>query len=193
MRRLWLCAVLTFLVSAAPALFAQSTDHVDVGAFFDYNRNSDIDLNQYGFGGRLGFAVHKNVNLEAEGAYDFRRSFTANIPTNIPPTTFPANFRTTLGLFGLKVHSSGPVRVFGTVKGGLVNFSIGNPSSVANGFTSTINNITDGDTHPVFYPGGGIEAFAGWFGVRAEIGDMMWFNNGSHNNLRVTFGPQIRF
>lgn len=192
MRKLWLF-VLAFLVAGAPAMFAQSTDHVDLGAFFDYNRNSDIDLNQFGIGGRIGFAVRSNVNLEAEGAYDFRRSFTANIPTAIPPTTFPANFRTTLGLFGVKVHSSGPVRVFGTLKGGFVNFSIGNPSSVANGFTSTINNITDGDTHPVFYPGGGVEAFAKWFGVRAEIGDMMWFNNGSHNNLRITFGPQIRF
>ena len=74
-----------------------------------------------------------------------------------------------------------------------MNFSIGNPSSVSTGFTNTISNITDGDTHPVFYPGGGIEAFAKWFGVRAEIGDMMWFNNGSHNNMRITFGPQIRF
>jgi hypothetical protein len=195
MRKFLLFAVFTFLVAGAPALFAQSTDHFEAGAFFDYNRNSDLDLNQYGFGGRLGFAVHKNVNLEAEGAYDFRRSFTANIPTNIPPTTFPANFRTTMGLFGVKVHSSGPVRVFATAKGGFVNFSIGNPgsASINSGFTNTINNITDGDTHPVFYPGGGVEAFAKWFGVRAEIGDMMWFNNGSHNNLRVTFGPEIRF
>jgi hypothetical protein len=193
MRKLLLGLVFTLLMAVSPALFAQSTDHVELGAFFDYNRNSDIDLNQYGFGGRIGFAVRSNVNLEAEGAYDFRRSFTANIPTAIPPTTFPANFRTTLGLFGVKVHSSGPVRVFGTVKGGFVNYSIGNPSSVSTGFTNTVNNITDGDTHPVFYPGGGVEAFAKWFGVRAEIGDMMWFQNGSHNNLRVTFGPQIRF
>jgi hypothetical protein len=193
MRKLLLGLVFTLLMAVSPALFAQSTDHVELGAFFDYNRNSDIDLNQYGFGGRIGFAVRSNVNLEAEGAYDFRRSFTANIPTAIPPTTFPANFRTTLGLFGVKLHSSGPVRVFGTVKGGFVNYSIGNPSSVSTGFTNTVNNITDGDTHPVFYPGGGVEAFAKWFGVRAEIGDMMWFQNGSHNNLRVTFGPQIRF
>jgi hypothetical protein len=193
MRKLLICAIFTLLMVASPSLFAQDTDHVTVGAFFDYNRNPDVDLNQFGIGGRIGFAVRSNVSLEAEGAYDFRRSFTANIPTAIPPKTFPADFRTTLGLFGLKVHSSGPVRVFGTVKGGFVNFSIGNPSSVSTGFTNTINNITDGDTHGVFYPGGGVEAFAKWFGVRAEIGDMMWFQNGAHNNLRITFGPQIRF
>jgi hypothetical protein len=193
MRKSLLAVIFALLAVGSPTLFAQSTDHVNVGAFFDYNRNEDLNLNQYGIGGRLGFAVRPNINLEAEGAYDFRRSFTANIPTAIPPKTFPADFRTTLGLFGIKVHTTGPVRVFGTVKGGFVNFSIGNPSSVSSGFSSTVGNITDGDTHPVFYPGGGVEAFAKWFGVRAEIGDMMWFSNGSHNNLRVTFGPEIRF
>jgi hypothetical protein len=43
------------------------------------------------------------------------------------------------------------------------------------------------------YPGGGIEAFAGPIGVRAEIGDNIFFNNGVHNNMRVTLGPQFRF
>jgi hypothetical protein len=193
MRKLLLFAVFVFLLAGSTALFAQDKDRGEIGAFFDYNRIEDLKLNQFGFGGRIGFNVHPNVQLEAEGAYDFRRSFTANIPTAIPPTTFPANFRTTLGVFGLKVHSTGPVRVFAVAKGGFVNFSIGNPSSVSSGFTSTINNITDGDTRPVFYPGGGVEAFIKWFGVRAEVGDLMWFQNGSHNNLRLTFGPQFRF
>ena len=192
MRKLFMCAVLAFLMTGATSLFAQDKDHGEIGAFFDFNRNSDNNLNQFGFGGRIGFNVHPNVQLEAEGAYDFRHSFTASIPTAIPPQTFPANLRTTLGVFGLKVHSTGPVRVFAVAKGGFVNFSVVTPTNPP-GFQNTINNITDGDTHPVFYPGGGVEAFAKWFGVRAEIGDMMWFSNGSHNNLRITFGPQIRF
>jgi len=29
--------------------------------------------------------------------------------------------------------------------------------------------------------------------VRAEVGDNIFFNNGMHNNLRVSFGPQFRF
>ena len=33
----------------------------------------------------------------------------------------------------------------------------------------------------------------GPIGVRAEIGDDIFINNGAHNNLRVTFGPQLRF
>jgi hypothetical protein len=50
-----------------------------------------------------------------------------------------------------------------------------------------------GATYFAVYPGGGIEAFAGPIGLRAEIGDDIYFNSGAHNNLRVTVGPQLRF
>jgi hypothetical protein len=30
-------------------------------------------------------------------------------------------------------------------------------------------------------------------GLRFEMGDEIYFNNGGHNNLRITFGPIIRF
>ena len=43
------------------------------------------------------------------------------------------------------------------------------------------------------YPGGGFEAFAGPIGVRAEVGDDIYFLNGAHNNLGVSLGPQFRF
>src|SRR3954467_6439799 len=108
MRKLLLFAVFALLMTGSSALMAQDRDRGEIGAFFDYNRIDNINLNQYGFGGRLGFNVHPNVQLEAEGAYDFRRSTTATIPTTIPPTTYRADFRTTLGVFGLKVHSTGP-------------------------------------------------------------------------------------
>jgi hypothetical protein len=29
--------------------------------------------------------------------------------------------------------------------------------------------------------------------IRAVIGDAIYFNRGAHNNLRVTFGLQVRF
>jgi hypothetical protein len=194
MRKLALLLVFVLTMVASPALFAQDRDydHGEVGAFFDYLRIAPISLNQYGIGGRVGFNVARGVQWEAEGAYDFRRSTTTNIPTTIPPTTFQANFRTTTGLFGLKVHTPGAVRLFGVAKGGFVNFSVVTPSAPAT-FNGTISNITDGDTHGAFYPGGGVETFIGWFGVRAEVGDLIYWQNGAHNNLRVTFGPQIRF
>ena len=43
------------------------------------------------------------------------------------------------------------------------------------------------------YPGGGVEAFAGPIGLRVEVGDEIYMNNGANNNLRVTFSPSIRF
>jgi hypothetical protein len=33
----------------------------------------------------------------------------------------------------------------------------------------------------------------GAIGLRADVGDEIYFNNGTHNNLRVTFGPTFRF
>jgi hypothetical protein len=45
----------------------------------------------------------------------------------------------------------------------------------------------------VLYPGGGVEFFLGPIGIRMEVGDEIYFNDGAHNNLRATFGPQIRF
>src|SRR3954451_22163230 len=111
MKKLALLFIFALTMAASPSLFAQ--DHGEIGAFFDYLRLDPINLNQYGIGGRVGFNVHRSVQLEAEGAYDFRQSTTVNIPTTIPPTTFQANFRTPTGLFGLKVHTPGAVRVFG--------------------------------------------------------------------------------
>jgi len=43
------------------------------------------------------------------------------------------------------------------------------------------------------YPGGGAEATLGPLGLRLEFGDLIYFNHGSQNNLRITFGPTLRF
>jgi hypothetical protein len=29
--------------------------------------------------------------------------------------------------------------------------------------------------------------------LRLEFGDLIYFNEGAHNNLRITFGPIVRF
>jgi hypothetical protein len=81
--------------------------------------------------------------------------------------------------------------LFVTGKVGFENFS-GTNLGVPTGFASAVG-LTGSATYFALYPGGGIEAFVGPFGVRAEVGDNIFFNNGAHNNLRVTFGPQFRF
>jgi hypothetical protein len=79
------------------------------------------------------------------------------------------------------------------LKGGFVNFGVGGPVT-AGVINNQINNIVDGNTNGVFYPGGGVEFNAGWFGFRVEAGDeIMFLNNGTTNNFRATLGPQIRF
>jgi hypothetical protein len=92
------------------------------------------------------------------------------------------------GAFGPKFQvGSDAVRAFFTLKGGLLNFS------TSNSFPTQIDTIRGGDTDGVFYPGGGVELFAGRIGVRGEIGDEIWFSYGANHNLRITIGPQIRF
>jgi hypothetical protein len=86
---------------------------------------------------------------------------------------------------------SGAFRIFVTGKVGFDNFSVTNKNAPS-GFVNAVG-LTNGATYFAVYPGGGVEAFAGPIGLRAEIGDDIYFNSGAHNNMRITFGPQLRF
>jgi hypothetical protein len=189
-----ICFFLGSLLLAATPLIAQDSDHVEVGAFADYFRYSAgvEDQNFIGVGGRAGFNVHPSVQLEAEIAYDFSRNFTSTSSNSITSTTVQTKFRTLHGFFGPKFQTgSGAFRFFVTGKVGFDNFNVTN-SGPATGFSNSVG-LTTGRTDFAVYPGGGIEAFAGPIGVRAEVGDDIFFDNGAHNNLRVTLGPQFRF
>jgi hypothetical protein len=125
-------------------------------------------------------------------AYDFKRNYTNTFTNGVTTELLNTQFRTLHGFFGPKFQTgSGPFRVFVTGKVGFDNFSINNQNATA-GFVNTVG-LTNGATYFARYPGAGIEAFAGPIGLRAEIGDDIFFNGGAHNNLRVTFGPQFRF
>lgn len=185
------------LFFAVPALMAQEhsdLNHAEVGVFADYFRyaNGNPVRNFIGLGGRAGFNVHPNVQLEAEMAYDFKRNFTSTFDNGVTTTTVNTSFRTLHGFFGPKFQANaGPLRVFVTGKVGFDNFSLSN-SNAGNAFVNTVG-LSNGLTAFAVYPGGGFELFAGPIGIRAEAGDDIFFNNGAHNNLRVTFGPQFRF
>jgi len=185
------CVVLLrimFLLFSSGA-FAQN--HGEVGAFFDYFRFTNAnDLNMFGVGGRVGLNVHPNVALEVEGAYDFTR--TANITVNSLTNPIRTNFRATHFLVGPKFQlgKSSAWRLYAVLKGGFVRFGV-TPGAVTFGNFPTV--LTNTDLNGVIYPGAGVEAFAGILGVRAEIGDEIYFDNGANNNLKVTIGPVIRF
>jgi hypothetical protein len=188
------CLVL-FLFSfflAVPWLTAQ--DHGEVGAFADYFRLNygGPAQNFFGLGGRAAFNVQRNVQIEAEMAYDFERNYTNTYSNGVTSQTVNSKLRTLHGVFGPKFQiGAGPFRAFVTAKAGFDNFSVTNQGAPT-GFNSAVG-LTSGTTAFALYPGGGIEAFAGPIGIRAEVGDDVFFINGAHNNLRVTLGPQLRF
>jgi hypothetical protein len=189
------CLVLFLFSSflAVPWLTAQ--DHGEVGAFADYFRLSDASpaRNFLGLGGRVAFNVHHDVQLEGEMAYDFARNYTNTFTNGVTTETVTSHFRTLHGYFGPKFQTGGGAfRVFVTGKVGFDNFDVTN-NGATTGFYNSVG-LTNGTTAFAVYPGGGIEAFAGPIGIRAEAGDDIFFLNGNaHNNLRVTFGPQFRF
>jgi hypothetical protein len=190
--------VIALFAAAAPAVMAQDadhSDHVEVGVFADYFRFGATDpvKNFLGLGGRAAVGITRNVQIEAEMAYDFKRNYTYVCDCGTGTTiTVNSKLRTLHGMFGPKFQTgSGPFRFFVTGKVGFDNFSYSSQNA-ANGFAGAVT-LQNGTTDFAVYPGVGIEAFAGPIGVRLEAGDQVYFDHGGHNNLRVTFGPQLRF
>jgi len=184
-----LLAVATF--GSAPALRAQ--DHGEIGIFGEMFRASASDLNLFGVGGRVGLNVHPNVALEVEGSYDFSQSNTTRF-SDIGGNTsfFRTDLRATHFQFRPKFQlgTNSPVRAFLFAKGGFVRFGV-TPGPVTFGtFPTRLENT---DLNGTFYPGGGIEFFLGPIGIRADAGDEIYFDRGAQNNLKITFGPTIRF
>ena len=193
----FLAALALCLAIVAPRASAQdeeNNNHGQFGVFLDYNRLGGIQgthPNMFGIGGRLGVNLNPHIALEGEMAYDFERNVTTG--TTGLANTSTSRLRLLTGLFGPKISTTGPVRLFAVLKGGFVNFGVGGPVT-AGTINNQIGNIVDGNTDGVFYPGGGVEFNSGWLGIRLEAGDEMFFlNNGTQNNLRITAGPQIRF
>jgi hypothetical protein len=181
------------------AMLAQSSstngsDHVELGAFADYLRldTPNPAINFVGVGGRAAFNVHRNVQIEGEMSYDFARSFTNTFTDGANLDFVRTKVRPLTGLFGPKFQTSGPFRAFVTAKVGFVNFS-STSEGVLPGFTGSLGAVNAGNTQFALYPGGGVEGFWGPFGLRLEVGDEIYFDNGANNNLKVTFGPAFRF
>ncbi len=58
---------------------------------------------------------------------------------------------------------------------------------------SAIFGLRSSSLNAAIYPAAGVEASLGPVGLRFELGDEIYFNNGTHNNLRITFGPILKF
>lgn len=177
---------LLLAVGAPATVLAQSDplNHVEVGAFANYLRLDEPSpaINFVGLGGRLAVNVHRNVQLEGEMSYDFKRAFVTTFSNEVTTQLVSTDLRPLTAYFGPKFQTSSPFRAFLTGKVGFINFTTSNQNAPA-GFKSAIGAVTNGDTRVAFYPGGGIERFWGPIGLRLEAGDEIYFDDGARNNL----------
>lgn len=195
---------LKLLLCSTPLLFASSLfaqKRVEAGIFIDYLSVSQTNTNNYGVGARFGYRIHHDVLMEGELAYDYGINYDEAFH-NIVNGNLVAIERTSIGvthgLFGPKLQpSGGGFRPFVTLKAGFVDFRL-SPSLLSNvipgsSIVSNILGLRTSNLNAAIYPAGGLEAALGPVGIRFELGDEVYFNNGARNNLRVTFGPIIRF
>ncbi|GAC1434737.1 MAG: hypothetical protein NVS1B11_04120 [Terriglobales bacterium] len=200
MKRISLLAVLGVIAMASSFTMAQSefrNNHAEVGVFADYFRFDPTSpkINFVGLGARLGVNVHPNIQLEGEMNYDFKRSYVSTGTNSASGSLVTTQLRPLTALFGPKFQagSSGPVRVFVTGKVGFVNFSNTTAAPSGSSFGNAVSNVPYGNTHVAFYPGVGLEGFAGPIGLRLDVGDEIFLDHGTYNNLKISFGPHFRF
>lgn len=184
-------AIALALTALAPAVLAQE-EHGEFGVYADMTRLHHLNnYNFWGIGGRLGFNLSRWAQLEGDFAYDFAQQFAAPNGTVLTTNTV-GNLRLLHGMAGPKFQIGiGPVKAFVVLKGGFMNFGVSGVSGAA--FRNQVGDVPAGNTDGVFYPGAGVEFFAGRVGLRAEVGDEMYFDNGANHNLKISFGPQFRF
>ena len=198
MKRSALLLCLAFLTGAgwlAPSAKAQ--DQIQIGAYGDYFRLSQTSTNMAGLGGRVGYKVFSHVMLEGEMNYDFEQTFTEGFTNTTGGTVAFRNSNTKVlhGLGGFKfIGSRHAIRPFVMLKGGFINFQLSPKPATFTSFTSSVQNLRSNNVSAVFYPGAGVEGHLGPIGLRLEAGDEMYFvGKATHHNVRVAFGPFLRF
>lgn len=194
------------IFAALPAARAQdSLNHVELGIFGDYFRLGETKgpslagsgaTSFGGVGARLSINLSRRWQIEPEMNYDFAASFIEGFdgPPGATAGFSTSTLRILHGMIGPKFQSGGGAfRAFLTVKGGADNFMFSSAPVTFSTFTSSVNGLRTNNVVGVVYPGGGIEAYLGPIGLRLDVGDEIYFQSGAHNNLRITFGPSIRF
>jgi hypothetical protein len=187
--------LLTLIAVGMSASFAQQ--RVEIGVFLDSLSISQTNTNNFGLGARFGYRVHHNLMLEGELAYDYGLNFEEayrNITTGNITAIEHSSIGVTQGLFGPTLEPShGAFRPFVTFKGGFVDFRLSPSLLPYSDITSAVPGLRTSNFNAAIYPAVGLEATLGPLGLRIELGDEVYFNRGSHNNLRITFGPILRF
>jgi hypothetical protein len=193
MRKTGLALLICFLPGILP-LFAQK--RIEAGVFLDYLNVSQTSTNNFGLGARFGYRIHQDVMLEGELAYDYGINFGEtyrNVVNGKLAAIENTSVGVTHGLFGPKLQpAGGRFRPFITLKGGFMDFRL-SPGLLPLSAVSTLLGLRTSNLNVAIYPAAGAQAAIGPVGLRFDFGDEVYFNNGTHNNLRLTFGPIIRF
>ena len=193
---------LFILLLLASIVHAQSSpEHtlprMEAGLFLDSLSISQTSTNNLGLGARFGYRMHDNVMLEGELAYDYGLNFDEvyrDISTGNIVAIEHTSVGVTHGLFGPAIkRASGHLHPFATLKAGFIDFRLSPGLLPYSSIASTVFGLRTSNWNAALYPGAGIEATLGPVGLRLEAGDELYFNRGAHNNLRITFGPIIRF
>jgi hypothetical protein len=189
-----LLALLTILIGTS---MVPAQSRMEAGAFLDYLSVSETQTPNVGLGARFGYRAHRHVMLEGELAYDYGVNFNelyVNVTNGKVAAIESTSIGVTDGLLGPMMEPAhGHLRPFATVKAGFIDFRL-SPSLLPYGtVVSSVLGIRTSNLNAALYPGGGAEASLGPLGLRLEFGDLMYFNSGAHNNLRITFGPILRF
>lgn len=188
-------ALITLLLLASPcSLLAQ---RVEVGVFLDSLSISQTNTNNFGVGGRAGYRIRRTLMVEGELAYDYGLNFDEvyrNVTNGNVTAIQNTSIGVTEGFLGPTLRPArGHFRPFATLKGGFVDFRLSPSLLPYSNVASTVLGLRTSSLNAAIYPGLGAEASLGPVGLRLEFGDAIYFNDGAHNNLRITFGPIIRF
>jgi hypothetical protein len=188
---------LTLLLFAVLVSDLRAQSRMEAGIFFDSLSISQTSTNNFGLGARFGYRIHANVMLEGELAYDYGLNFNEayrNITNGNITATESTSIGVTHGLFGPMLQPAhGHFRPFATLKAGFIDFRLSPSLLPYSNVVSSVFGLRTSNVNAALYPAGGVEASLGPVGLRLELGDEIYFNRGGHNNLRITFGPIVRF
>jgi len=184
------------IVSLFP-LLTHAQSRVEAGVLLDTLNISETNTQNVGLGARFGYRVHHNVMLEGELSYDYGVNFHeayVNITDGNIIAIAQTSIGVTHGMIGPMLQPArGHFRPFVTAKTGFIDFRL-SPSLLPYGnIIDPLLGLRTSNVNAVLYPGGGAQATLGPVGLRLEFGDLIYFNEGAHNNLRITFGPVVRF
>lgn len=195
MKRVALLLFLAFLAAAWVVPLASAQDQFQVGVYGDYFRIEQTSTNMAGLGGRFGYTMFPHVMFEGEINYDFDQGFVERcLSTGCTVGVANSNLKVLHGIGGFKlIGSHHAIRPFLLLKGGFINFEL-NPKPASFGqFTSSVQNLRSNNVSGVFYPGAGVEGHLGPIGLRLEAGDEIYWTGKPHHDVRIAFGPFLRF